>query len=131
MKRVFCAPAIWGRIDGDGNLHIAGRARELIIRGGFNVYPPEVESALNDHPGVLQCAVVGRTVSGGNEEVLAFCQVRDAAALTEKELHDHAASRLSPYKVPSRIIITNTLPAAPTGKILKNKLIETFRQDLD
>lgn len=120
-----------GRIDDEGNLHIAGRARELIIRGGFNVYPPEVESALNDHPGVLQCAVVGRTVSGGNEEVLAFCQVRDAAALTEKELHDHAASRLSPYKVPSRIIITNALPAAPTGKILKNKLIETFRQDLD
>ena len=120
-----------GRIDAQGNLHIAGRARELIIRGGFNIYPPEVEAALNDHPLVVQAAVIGRRVAGGNEEVLAFCQTDDAARLTEEELRDHVAQRLSPYKRPSRIIVATALPAAPNGKVLKHKLVETFRQALD
>ena len=88
-----------GRIDADGNLHIVGRAKELIIRGGFNIYPPEVESALNDHPKVLQTAVIGRTVEGGNEEVLAFCQVAHLDDVTEAELAEHVAARLSPYKL--------------------------------
>ncbi|WP_299360385.1 class I adenylate-forming enzyme family protein [uncultured Paracoccus sp.] len=119
-----------GRIDQDGNLHIVGRSRELIIRGGFNVYPPEVEAALNDHPLVLQTAVIGRTIEAGNEEVLAFCQVADPNSVTEEVLQAHAAERLSAYKRPTRIIVTTSLPAAPTGKILKNRLVETFRDDL-
>jgi acyl-CoA synthetase (AMP-forming)/AMP-acid ligase II len=120
-----------GRIDQDGNLHIVGRSRELIIRGGFNVYPPEVEAALNDHPLVLQTAVIGRTIEAGNEEVLAFCQVADPNSVTEEVLQAHAAERLSAYKRPTRIIVTTSLPAAPTGKILKNQLVETFRDDLE
>lgn len=120
-----------GRIDAAGNLHIAGRARELIIRGGFNVYPPEVEAALNDHPRVIQTAVVGRKVEAGNEEVLAFCQTDDPALVTERDLREHAAERLSPYKRPSRIIVTTALPTSPNGKILKQQLIETFREALD
>lgn len=120
-----------GRIDAAGNLHIAGRARELIIRGGFNVYPPEVEAALNDHPRVVQSAVIGRKTDGGNEEVLAFCQVDDPARVTEADLRGHAALRLSPYKRPSRIIVATELPAAPNGKLLKHRLIETFREMLE
>jgi acyl-CoA synthetase (AMP-forming)/AMP-acid ligase II len=120
-----------GRIDEDGNLHIAGRARELIIRGGFNVYPPEVEAALNDHPRVIQTAVIGRKVEGGNEEVLAFCQTDDPAGLSERDLREHVALRLSPYKRPTRIIVTTALPTSPNGKVLKQKLIETFRDALD
>ncbi|WBU58489.1 MULTISPECIES: class I adenylate-forming enzyme family protein [Paracoccus] len=120
-----------GRIDSDGNLHIAGRSRELIIRGGFNVYPPEVEAALNDHPRVVQTAVIGRKVEGGNEEVLAFCQADDPAVVSEADLREHVAERLSPYKRPSRIIVTTALPTSPNGKILKQKLIETFRDALD
>ena len=118
-----------GRIDAQGNLHIMGRSKELIIRGGFNIYPPEVEAALNEHPGVIQSAVIGRKTEGGNEEVLAFCQVRDPA-LTEAALAGFAAERLSPYKRPARIVLTDALPAAPTGKILKGALIQTFADRL-
>ena len=120
-----------GRLDAAGNLHVAGRARELIIRGGFNVYPPEVEAALNDHPRVIQTAVIGRRVEGGNEEVLAFCQTDDPARLCEAELRAHVAERLSAYKRPSRIIVATALPTSPNGKILKQKLIETFGDALN
>lgn len=119
-----------GRIDENGMLHIVGRSKELIIRSGFNVYPQEVEKALNDHPAVVLAAVVGRTVEGGNEEVLAFVQVGDPAAVSEDELKAHIAESLSSYKRPSKIVITDRLPAAATGKILKNRLIETFRDQL-
>ena len=61
-----------GWMDDQGQLHISGRCKELIIRNGFNVFPPEVESALTDHPDVVQSAVIGRTVDGGNEDKLAF-----------------------------------------------------------
>lgn len=120
-----------GRLDSAGNLHVAGRARELIIRGGFNVYPPEVEAALNDHPRVIQTAVIGRRIEGGNEEVLAFCQTDDPSRLCEAELRAHAAERLSAYKRPSRIIVATALPTSPNGKILKQKLIETFQDVLN
>ena len=130
----FCTGDL-GRFDADGNLHIAGRARELIIRGGFNVYPPEVEAALNEHPAVVQTAVIGRKVEAGvgavDEEVLAFCQVRDPLALSEAALRDFAAERLSSYKLPSRIVLATSLPAAPTGKILKAQLAATFARELE
>ncbi|ETX12975.1 long-chain fatty acid--CoA ligase [Roseivivax halodurans JCM 10272] len=114
-----------GRIDAEGRLHIVGRSKELIIRGGFNVYPPEVEAALNDHPAVVQCAVIGRTVQG-DEEVLAFCQITSPGAATTEELADYVASRLTGYKRPSRILIVDALPAAATGKILKHRLLTHF-----
>ncbi|MBU2956909.1 class I adenylate-forming enzyme family protein [Paracoccus sp. 1_MG-2023] len=115
-----------GRMDPQGRLHIVGRCKELIIRGGFNVYPPEVEAALNDHPAVLQAAVIGRRRDGGDEDILAFCQLSGASPVTEAQLAEHAAARLSPYKRPSRILICGPLPAAATGKILKHRLIEHF-----
>ncbi|MEM7710223.1 MAG: fatty acid--CoA ligase family protein, partial [Pseudomonadota bacterium] len=113
-----------GRMDGD-RLHVVGRAKELIIRGGFNVYPPEVESALNDHPDVIQCAVVGRRVDG-DEQVLAFVQCAEPDALDVDALQAFAATRLAAYKRPTLIVAATNLPAAPTGKILKHKLISTF-----
>lgn len=118
-----------GRIDEVGHLHILGRSKELIIRGGFNVYPPEVEAALNDHPGVVQAAVIGRPVAG-DEEVLAFCQVPPGSTLSEAALKDFAAERLAGYKRPARIILATELPAAPTGKILKHRLLHAFAQVL-
>lgn len=114
-----------GRVDDKGHLHILGRSKELIIHGGFNVYPPEVEAALNDHPGVVQAAVVGRQI-GGDEEVLAFVQVSPDSTLTEDTLRAFVADRLAGYKRPARIILATELPAAPTGKILKHKLLDTF-----
>ena len=110
------------RQEADGALFIVGRTKELIIRSGFNVYPLEVETALNAHPGVAQSAVVGRAVAGGNEEVVAFVEADPAQAPSLEALRAHLAERLSPYKCPSQIVIMAALPAAATGKILKGRL---------
>lgn len=118
-----------GHIDEQGHLHILGRSRELIIRGGFNVYPPEVEAALNDHPDVVQAAVVGRQIAG-DEEILAFVQVSPSTPITEDILKAFVGDRLAGYKRPARIIIATALPAAPTGKILKHKLLDAFANAL-
>lgn len=118
-----------GMIDNKGRLHILGRSKELIIHGGFNVYPPEVEAALNDHPQVIQSAVIGR-MKDGDEEVLAFAQVSADDIPDAEELRAFVKERLAGYKRPSRIIIGTSLPAAPTGKILKHRLLEAFADQL-
>jgi acyl-CoA synthetase (AMP-forming)/AMP-acid ligase II len=118
-----------GRIDEQGRLHILGRSKELIIHGGFNVYPPEVEAALNDHPQVIQSAVIGH-VQDGDEKVLAFVQAAPDDLPDPDDLRAFVAERLTGYKRPSRIIIATSLPAAATGKILKHKLLDHFADDL-
>jgi acyl-CoA synthetase (AMP-forming)/AMP-acid ligase II len=105
----------------DDSLFIVGRAKELIIRFGFNVYPPEIEAVLNAHPAVRQSAVVGRPVAG-NEEVVAFVQPVAGATLTDRELADYAAARLAPYKRPTTFVLVDTMPSTPSGKILKRDL---------
>jgi acyl-CoA synthetase (AMP-forming)/AMP-acid ligase II len=117
------------RQDPDGALFIVGRTKELIIRSGFNVYPLEVETALNAHPGVAQSAVVGRAVDGGNEEVVAFVEADPKQPTSVEELRAYLAQRLSPYKCPTDIVIMAALPAAATGKILKGRL-KTLAQDM-
>lgn len=117
-----------GQIDAEGRLHILGRSKELIIRGGFNVYPPEVEQALNEHPQVIQSAVIGRKIDN-DEEVLAFCQIHPASALGPEDLGQFIADKLARYKIPSKIFLAAELPAAPTGKILKHKLLEMVLPD--
>jgi long-chain acyl-CoA synthetase len=108
----------------DGALFIVGRSKDLIIRSGFNVYPLEVETVLNAHPGVTQSAVVGRDGADGNEEVVAFVQPAPGSGMHEDALRDWAAARLAPYKRPSRIVFMAALPAAATGKVLRHKLKE-------
>jgi long-chain acyl-CoA synthetase len=108
------------RFEGD-HLFIVGRAKELIVRFGFNVFPAEVESVLNAFPGVTQSAVIGRTVRD-TEEIIAFVQPAADAALSEAELAAHAATRLAPYKQPNVFLIVPTLPAGANGKILKSAL---------
>ncbi|WP_436967629.1 class I adenylate-forming enzyme family protein [Burkholderia glumae] len=107
----------------DGSLTLVGRSKELIIRSGFNVYPAEVEHALNAHPAVVQSAVIGRPVAG-NEEVMAFVELTPGAALASDELAAWCAARLAPYKRPARIVAVDALPAASTGKVLKHRLRE-------
>ncbi|QFU08006.1 Long-chain-fatty-acid--CoA ligase [Rhodobacteraceae bacterium THAF1] len=113
-----------GQIDAQSRLHVVGRKKELIIRSGFNVYPPEVEAALNDHPNVVQSAVVGR-MRNGNEDVLAFV-VPTAAGVDPRDLTDFTAATLSAYKRPTAIFVVDALPAAATGKILKHKILTAF-----
>ena len=118
-----------GQIDERGFLHIRGRLKELIIHGGFNVFPPEVEAALNAHPQVVQSAVIGRMVAG-DEQVLAFVQVAEGDRPDPAELRRFVAGQLAGYKRPAQIIMANELPAAPTGKILRHRLLKVFRDQL-
>jgi long-chain acyl-CoA synthetase len=120
-----------GRFGADGALYIAGRCKELIIRSGFNVFPIEVETAINSHPAIVQSAVIGRRTDDGNEEVLAFAEVQPGADLDVDSLKGYLAKRLAPYKRPARIVFADALPAANTGKILKHRLLETFANQLE
>lgn len=114
-----------GRIDEVGHLHIMGRSKELIIHGGFNVYPPEVDAVLSDHPQIVQAAVVGHVVDG-DEKVLAFCQVSPSDPPDEQHVRAFVSERLAGYKRPSKYVFTDSLPAAPSGKILKHRLKDSF-----
>ena len=114
----------------NGNLFIVGRTKELIVRFGLNVYPAEVEAVLNSHPGVARSAVIGRSVEGtkGDEEVVAFVQLKPEVSVSESEIAQYAAMRLAPYKRPSQILLVSTMPLTPTGKVAKGelaKLLET------
>ncbi len=113
-----------GRLDARGHLYVVGRAKELIIRSGFNVYPPEVEGVLTAFPDVAVAAVLGRKTSDSNEEVVAFLQPKPGREIDLTELRAHLAERLAPYKRPSDYRVMSDLPVAATGKLLKHKLRE-------
>jgi acyl-CoA synthetase (AMP-forming)/AMP-acid ligase II len=115
------------RAEPDGALFIVGRAKELIIRSGFNVYPPEVEAALNVHPHVVQAAVVGRQVSG-NEEVIAFVEPVPGSGIDAATLLAFAAERLAPYKRPQHLFVVERMPASATGKVQKHALVALAAQ---
>jgi len=106
----------------NGDLYLVGRAKELIIRSGFNVYPPEVETAINAHEAVVMSAVIGRPFQG-NEEVIAFVEVAPGSDLTADALQAFLAARLAPYKRPQHIFIVPQMPAAATGKVKKHELL--------
>ena len=114
-----------GSKDADGFLSIVDRKKDLIIRGGFNVYPREVEEVLAGHPGVAQVAVVGVPDATHGEEICAVVvrspegQDLDAAALTA-----WSAQRLGKHKVPRRVEFVESLPLGPSGKILKRELVK-------
>jgi acyl-CoA synthetase (AMP-forming)/AMP-acid ligase II len=110
------------RLDAEGNLFIVGRAKDLIIRSGFNVHPEEVEAVLRGHPAVTLAAVVGRAAGGGNEEVIAFVQLIPGTGASEAELQAWCGPRLAPYKRPARIVALAALPASSTGKVQKAPL---------
>lgn len=112
-----------GFFDDDGQIHLVGRLKELILRSGFNVYPAEIEAVINTYPDVLQSAVVGRAVPG-NEEVIAFVEPVSGAEIDVAALAAYTAERLAPYKKPARIEVLSKLPVGATGKLLKTELRE-------
>lgn len=111
-----------GRLDPDGALFIVGRTKDLIIRSGFNVFPIEVESVINTHPSVRVSAVIGQPTADGNEEVIAFVEIRDGEKFDAQALHDYLVDRLSPYKRPERILRVASIPTTASGKLLKHQL---------
>jgi long-chain acyl-CoA synthetase len=115
-----------GYVDPDGYFFIVDRAKDMIIRGGENIYPREIEEVLYTHPGVLECAVIGVPDEIRGEEVLAFVAPKPGAELDEEQLKAWAAERLAAFKVPRRFEIRPELPKTPTGKISKPPLREEF-----
>ncbi len=111
-----------GRLDTDGYLAITGRIKELIIVGGENVHPSEVETTLTTHPEVHECAVLGAPDEQRGEQIVAFV-VRGAKAQgSDAEIKAHCRERLAGYKVPRRIVFVEELPKLPTGKVDKREL---------
>lgn len=116
----FFYPGDLGEMDADGYLYLRGRRKDMIIRGGINVYPVEIEQILGAHPAVADAAVVGRAHPIRGEEVVAFVVLRGAA--TAEQLIAHCVAHLAPYKVPSAIRMLAELPRNSAGKVLKAEL---------
>ena len=115
-----------GRIDGDGYVHIVGRAKDLVISGGYNVYPKEVEAELDAVEGVLESAVFGVPHPDFGEGVTAVVVAKAGAALSEEAIIESIKRRLARYKVPKRILLVEELPRNAMGKVQKNALRKTF-----
>ncbi|WP_028645532.1 AMP-binding protein [Nocardioides sp. URHA0020] len=111
-----------GTLDEDGDLRIVDRLKELIIRGGYNVYPREVEEVLYQHPDIVEAAVIGVADATYGEEVAAVIVLRDGADLSTEALRAWAKERLSAYKVPHLVQVLPALPKGPSGKILKRAI---------
>jgi long-chain acyl-CoA synthetase len=109
-------------MDKDGYIYIVDRKKEMIIRGGYNVYPREIEEILYTHPDVMEAAVVGVPHSDLGEEVAAAVVLRQGACVTPEELKQFVKERVAPYKYPRNIHLVKELPKSHTGKILKRTL---------
>ena len=113
-----------GRVSSDGYISITGRAKDIIIVAGENVYPREVESVLESHPAVAESAVIGQHDGSRGEVVVAYVSLREGVGATGEELRAFCRKHLGGFKVPRRIYIRPELPHGPTGKVLKRALRE-------
>jgi long-chain acyl-CoA synthetase len=110
------------RIDEDGYFFIVDRKKELIIRGGYNVYPREIEELLYEHPAVAEAAVVGVPHAELGEEIGAAVALVPGAQVSERELRDYLKELVAAYKYPRHVWFVDALPKGPTGKILKREI---------
>jgi long-chain acyl-CoA synthetase len=112
-----------GRVDDEGFVYVEDRAKDMVLRGGENVYCTEVEAAIYEHPSVYEAAVFGVPHERLGEEVAAAVYLRPGVTLTAEELQRHVGERLAPFKVPSRVLVLDhPLPRNASGKILKREL---------
>ncbi|MGP4061029.1 long-chain-fatty-acid--CoA ligase [Halobacillus sp. H74] len=116
--------------DEDGYFYIVGRKKEMIINGGFNIYPQEIESVLYEHPDVKESAVVGIPNHEKGEIVKAYVVAKEGHTIDLEELKGHCYRNLTRYKVPKKFEITRELPRNTVGKLLKRKLIESEKQKI-
>ncbi len=108
--------------DADGSFRIVDRVKDMILRGGFNVYPREVEEVLYSHPAIIEAAVIGTPHESHGEEVKAFVALAKDQQVEEAEVIAYCKERLAAYKYPRSVEFIESLPKGPTGKILKREL---------
>jgi len=116
-----------GFLDEDGFVHLADRAKDLIIRGGENIYPAEIETLLSRHPAVLESAVIGLPDERMGESVAALVRLNDGETLTEDALLSFLREQLAGFKVPSALhLVAQPLPRNAAGKLLKKQIKEEY-----
>ncbi len=115
-----------GRLDEDGYLYIVDRIKDMIISGGLNVYPTEVEEVLYTHAAVEECAVIGTPHTEYGEAVTAFVKVKQGLTCSEADLIGFCKERIASYKAPKKIMFVDELPKSPAGKILKREIRKSF-----
>jgi long-chain acyl-CoA synthetase len=115
-----------GRLDEDGYLYIVDRIKDMVISGGLNVYPTEVEEILYTHAAVEECAVVGMPHTEYGEAVSAFVKKKQGLECSEADLIDYCKKHKASYKAPKKIIFVDELPKSPAGKILKREIRKLF-----
>ena len=111
-----------GFIDEEAYLFITDRIKDLVIKGGYNIYPSEIEGYLEPHPSIAEVAVIGIPDEKYGEALMAFVVTMPGEELTEAEVIDYATSRMTPYKAPSKVKFVDALPKSLVGKILKKEL---------
>lgn len=111
-----------GAFDDDGFLTLLDRSKDVIISGGTNIYPREVEEALLAHPDVKEVSVVGRASAEWGEDVVAFVVTREAVCISFEELDNHCISLIARFKRPKEYVFLQDLPKSSYGKILKSEL---------
>jgi fatty-acyl-CoA synthase len=121
-----------GVMDRDGYVNITGRIKDMVIRGGENIYPREIEEFLYTHPDVLDAQVIGVPDVKYGEELCAWIKLRDGAEpLTAEALREFAGSRLAHYKIPRYVVVVDEFPMTVTGKIRKVEMRERSVDLLD
>ncbi|MCF8031278.1 MAG: AMP-binding protein, partial [Desulfohalobiaceae bacterium] len=113
-------------MDEEGNFRIVGRLKDMIIRGGENIYPREIEEFLYTHPKVKDAQVVGVPSQKYGEEVAAFIQLRDGVDVEEEEIRDFCRDQIAYYKIPEYVCFVEEFPSTASGKIQKYRLRESF-----
>ncbi|TCT07968.1 malonate--CoA ligase [Aquabacter spiritensis] len=116
-----------GKIDDRGYVQIVGRGKDLVITGGFNVYPKEVEGEIDALPGVVESAVIGVPHPDFGEGVTAVVVRTPGATLSESDIHETLEKRLARFKLPKRVLFVDELPRNTMGKVQKNVLRETYK----
>jgi malonyl-CoA/methylmalonyl-CoA synthetase len=116
-----------GKIDARGYVHIVGRAKDLIISGGYNVYPKEVELVIDALPGVGESAVIGLAHPDFGEAVAAAVTLDGSAEVDEKAVIDACRQQLANYKTPKRVFVVDSLPRNSMGKVQKNLLRDAYK----
>jgi long-chain acyl-CoA synthetase len=110
------------KVDEDGYFFIVDRKKDLIIRGGYNVYPREVEEVLYEHPAIQEAAVVGVPDDALGEEVGAAVVLKEGGSLDAQEVKTYVKEQVAAYKYPRKVWFVDELPKGPTGKILKREI---------
>jgi acyl-CoA synthetase (AMP-forming)/AMP-acid ligase II len=121
-KEGFISVGDMAYCDADGYYYLADRKTDMVISGGVNIYPWEIEQRLHDHPAVHDAAVVGVADAEWGESLAAFVVLQAGAQVSAKELCDFVGVTLADYKRPRRVWFVDALPRNPTGKILKREL---------